>query len=174
MADVPEGIVLKRDRDLEGRAWHIWVGRSILVVMAAFVVAALLNVFGQRPTTVTANVPAARLQLYAPTTVRSGLLFEARFHIDAVREIKRAVLVLDAGWAEGFSINTIEPSPISEGSGHGKLLFTLGHIPAGQTHVLYMQFQVNPTNVGNHQQNVELLDGSTRIALLHRTLTVFP
>jgi hypothetical protein len=174
MADIPDGVVLRRDRDLEGRGWHIWIGRVILALMTAFVVAALLNVFGQRPTTVTASSSAARLQVYAPTAVRSGLLFEARFHVDARRELKNAILVLDAGWAEGFSINTIEPSPMGEGSGHGKFVFTLGHIRAGQTYVLYMQFQVNPTNVGHHHQSVELLDGSTRIASVDRTITVFP
>jgi hypothetical protein len=38
-----------------------------------------------------------------------------------------------------------------------------------------MEFQVNPTNVAWHRpQNVELLDGATRIAELHRSITIFP
>ena len=37
-----------------------------------------------------------------------------------------------------------------------------------------MQFQVNPTNVGRRSGNVELYDGESLIATVHRTITVFP
>jgi hypothetical protein len=35
-------------------------------------------------------------------------------------------LVLDSGWGEGVTINTIEPSPVGEASRDGKLVFDLG------------------------------------------------
>ena len=67
-----------------------------------------------------------------------------------------AVLKLDPGWAEGMSINEIEPSPVNEASDNGRLSLELGHIPAGKSFLLFMQFQVNPTNVAWHRpQNVE-------------------
>jgi hypothetical protein len=35
MADVPDAIVLKRDRDLEGRQTDIWVPRVVMALVAA-------------------------------------------------------------------------------------------------------------------------------------------
>jgi hypothetical protein len=52
-----------------------------LLVLAAFVVAALLNPFGQRPTTVQAAGPAPSMKLYAPDRLRGGLIYEARLRI---------------------------------------------------------------------------------------------
>jgi hypothetical protein len=33
---------------------------------------------------------------------------------------------------------------------------------------------VNPTAIGSRDQDVELYDGSTRVARIERTLTIFP
>jgi hypothetical protein len=175
VADIPDTIVLKRHRDLEGRRNEVWVRRGLLALAAAVPVLALFNVFGQRPGGSTAATSAARLQLYAPTRLRGGLLYEARFHITARRELKKAILVLDPGWGEGQQINTIEPSPTGEASRDGQLEFTLGHIPAGQSHLLFMQFQVNPTNLAwRRPQNVELFDGGTHLLTVKHHLTVYP
>ena len=175
MADIPDGIVLKRDRDLEGRQHDVWVRRGLMALVAAVPVVALFNVFGQRPDSHTLASPAASLKIYAPARLRGGLLYEGRFHITARRDLKDAYLVLGAGWAEGMSINTIEPSPVSETSRDGRLSFELGHIPRGHSHILFMQFQVNPTNVAySRPQTVELDDGKARLLFYKRNLTVFP
>jgi hypothetical protein len=171
---VPDALVLKRDRDLEGRHYDVWVRRALLSLIAAVPVVALFNVFGQRPASVTAGAPAASLKLYAPAHVRGGLLYMARFTISAHQDVKKAMLVLDSGWAESITINTIEPSPIDEGSDDGRLSFDLGHIAAGNKYRLFMEFQVNPNNVGSRDQDVELLDGKTHITTIHRSLFVFP
>jgi hypothetical protein len=174
VADVPDCIVLERHRDLEGRAWQIWVRRSLMALIAAVGVLALFNVFGQRPHDVVAGGQSASLELRAPDHLRGGLIYEARFTISAKREVKNAVLLLDSGWAEGQTMNTAVPSPISEGSRDGDILFKLGHVPAGQRFVLFLQFQVNPTTIGSHDQDVVLYDGPARIASIHRTATYFP
>ena len=175
MADVPDAIVLKRDRDLEGRQYDIWVRRALLGLVVAVPVIALFNVFGQKPDTHLLVGPAASLKIYAPARLRGGLLYEARFHITARQDIKDAYLVLGTGWAEGMSINTIEPSPVSQASNSGRLSLELGHIGPGKSYIEYMQFQVNPTNVAwRRPQNVELDDGNRTLAVLHRTITVFP
>jgi hypothetical protein len=174
VADVPEGIVLKRDRDLEGRGWEIWVRRGLLALVCAVPVVALFNVFGQHPDSKTLAAPAASLKVYAPSHLRGGLLYEARFHITARKELKSATLVLGSGWLEGMTVNTIEPSPVGEASNNGRLSLDLGHIPAGESYVLYMQFQVNPTNVGRRTQTIELKDGETSVLSYERELTVFP
>jgi hypothetical protein len=175
MADVPDAIVLERDRDLEGRQYDIWIRRGLMGLVAAVPLIALFNVFGQRPDTHTLVGPAASMKIYAPDKLRGGLLYEARFHVTARQDIKDAYLVLGPGWAEGMSINTIEPSPMSEASNNGRLSFELGHIGAGKSYILFMQFQVNPTNVAfGRKQTVWLNDGTTRLLTFSRNLTVFP
>jgi hypothetical protein len=73
-----------------------------------------------------------------------------------------------------MTVNTIEPSPTSEASKNGNLSLVLGHIPAGRTFLLFMQFQVDPINVGHRAQDVALYDGNRKLLELHRTITIFP
>jgi hypothetical protein len=175
VADVPDTLILKRHRDFIGRRYTLWPRWVILALITLFCVLGLLNVFGQRPSTATAQTPAAKLTVYAPTKLRGGLLFSARFHITAHRELKNAMLVLDPGWAEGMAINTIEPSPLGEGSTNGRITLQLGHVSAGRSYILFMQFQVNPTNIAWHRsQNVELDDGNTKVLTIKRDIVIYP
>jgi hypothetical protein len=174
MADIPDTIVLRRDRDLAGRGAEIWARRGLFMLLPLISALALLNLFGQRPHAATETARAATLKLFAPPRVRSGVLFEARFHVIARRELKQATLVLHPGWLEGMTLNTIEPSPVGESSRDGWLSLDLGHIPAGHSYLLFLQFQVDPTNVGHRDQTVDLLDGNTRLLRLNRTITIFP
>ena len=166
--------MLRRDRDLEGRKHDVWIRRSLLALVGVVPVLALFNLFGQRPDTLKASRAPASLTITAPAGLRGGLLYEARFHIVAHRELKNAILVLDPGWAEGMQMNTIEPSPVNEASKNGKLEFTLGHIAAGNSFTLFMQFQVDPTTVGRHTANTELWDGKSRILTVPRSITIYP
>jgi hypothetical protein len=136
--------------------------------------AGLLNLFGQRPETSRAATSAASLKVYAPKRVRGGLYFEARFTITARQQLKDATLVLSPGWAEGMTINTVEPSPVGEASRDGSLAFELGHIRAGTTYLFFVQLQVNPTNVGHRSQDVALYDGDTFLTSVDREITIFP
>jgi hypothetical protein len=171
---VPSAVVLKRDRDLVGRGWNIWVRRGLFALLPVIAVLALLNVFGQRPATTIATADAADLELYAPERLRGGLMFEARFDVTARRELKNATLVLDPGWLESMTLNTIEPAPVNEASRDGKLVLELGHVPAGQSSLLFLQFQVNPTNVGHRSTNLDLFDGEEHLLHVDRAITVFP
>lgn len=173
MADIPDQLVLKVARDREGR--RDVTGRRIALAALLVVLAlGLLNVFGQRPATTAADAEAATLEVYAPERVRGGLFYEARFTIEAREEVEEATLVLDSGWAEGITINTVAPGPLGEASRDGRIAFELGRIPAGQKHVLFLQLQVNPTNVGHRAQDVELYDGDELLATINRTITVWP
>jgi hypothetical protein len=173
VADVPDQLTLRHNRDREG-AWDLYVRRVAASIILAIVLLGALNVFGQRPETSTASAPAASIELYAPTRARAGLYYMARFTIRAREDVAKATLVLDPGWAEGITINTVEPAPLSEGSDNGKLVLVLGHIPAGQKYVLYLDLQINPTNVGHRSQDVELRDGDEVLATIDRTITLYP
>lgn len=148
--------------------------RGLLALVASIPVIALFNVFGQRPATSRAETRAATLSVYAPDRVRGGLLYTARFHITAKTDLKKAALILDSGWFEGMQVNSIIPQPLGEGSRDGAAVLELGHIPAGHSALYFVQFQVNPTNIGHRSQNVELDDGQTRLFTIHRTITIFP
>jgi hypothetical protein len=173
VAEVPDHLTLRHNRDREG-AWDLYVRRVAASIILAIVVLGALNAFGQRPTTSTAAAPPASLEVYGPTRARAGLYYMARFTIRAREDVRNATLVLDPGWAEAITINTIEPSPIGEGSENGRIVLELGHIPAGQKYVLFIHLQVNPTNVGHRSQGVELRDGDTVLARVDRTITLFP
>lgn len=173
MTDVPDQLVLKVARDREGRR-DVLFRRIAFSAIVVLLVLGLLNLFGQRPQTAAVEHPAATLELTAPKRVRGGVIYEARFRIAASRELKQATLVLDPGWIEGTTINTVEPSPIGEGSRDGDLVFELGRVPQGEQYVLYLQLQVNPTNVGKRSHDVRLYDGDELLASLDRTQFVFP
>jgi hypothetical protein len=174
MAPLPDGISLDHHRELVGPGFNRPVRWILLSLGVAFLLLGLANIFGQRPSGITVETPRAKLALYAPSRLRGGLLYEARFTITAHSDLKSAVLQFSPGWNEGQQMNTIEPSPLGQASRNGDLLFTLGHVPAGQKYRLFMQFQVNPTNVGHRRADVTLYDGATKIATIHRTVTVFP
>lgn len=50
-----------------------------------------------------------------------GLLFSARITIHANETLQDAALVLNSNWLEGMTLNTLEPSPVSETSQNGSL-----------------------------------------------------
>jgi hypothetical protein len=174
MADQPDLIVLNRHRDLEGREMHPWIRRVILGVVLAIAVVGLANVFGQVPLTSRAATPAAIVSVYSPSHVRGGLLFTSRFHVTAQTDLRKAQLVLSPGWFEGMQVNSMVPQPVSSGSHNGSAVLDLGHLAKGASYILWIQFQVNPTNVGRRSQDVELTDGSHVLMHIHRTITVFP
>jgi hypothetical protein len=174
MAGIPDGIVLTRDRDLVGRSHDLWVRRGLFALLPLVAVLALLNVFGQDTTTSTESAAAASLELRAPEDVRGGLLYQARFTIKAHSDVKNARLELGPGWLEDMTINTIEPAPLNEASANGLLSLEFGHVPAGQSFVLYLDFQVNPTNVGRREAPVTLFDGEQQLLTIDRTITVYP
>ena len=174
MAGVPVELDLPRSRDLAGRERGPWIRRALLAALGLVLLLGLLNVFGQRPHTAYAANDTASLKVYSPTRLRSGLYFESRFTIEARREIRKATVVLDPGWLEGMTLNTLAPSPVGEASRAGRLAFDLGHIGAGKAHLFFLHFQVNPTNIGRRSQDVALFDGEKPVLSVDRTVTVWP
>jgi hypothetical protein len=173
VAELPEHLDLGRHRDA---SWWAELGARwvVLGLLTAVSIAALLDVFGQHPQTSVASGEAAELEVYAPKDLRGGLFYEGRFTVSAREDLEDVVLVFAPGWAENTHINTIEPAPTEETGRDGRLTFHFGPLGAGEQLVLYMQFQVNPTNVGRRSADVELYDGDRPIATVERTITVFP
>jgi hypothetical protein len=173
VADTPQFLTLRANRDRTERV-ELMVRRIFFGVVLLVILLGLLNVFGQRPTNTLAATSAAELHVFAPARLRGGLYYEGRITVDAKEDIAKATLVLDSGWTEQMQINTIGPSPIGESSRDGRLTLEFGHVPAGEKLVAWLQFQVNPTNIGRRSQDVALYDDTTLLATADRTVTIFP
>ena len=171
---VPEGLTLEHHRDLQGRERRPIVREVLLGAVCAVLVLALFNLFGQVESVSTAESAGARFEVSAPTKLRGGLFFEARYKIEAIEEIADATIVLDPGWLEDITLNTVEPAPIGEASRDGKIALQLGRVPAGDQHLLYLHYQVNPTAVGFRSQDVDLYDGERLLVSFDRDAFVWP
>jgi hypothetical protein len=152
----------------------LWVRRAVMTLFCAIAVLALLDIFGQRTSDSSAASPAATMQLSAPSVVRGGLFFQSRLEVRATREIAFPRIVLDDGWLEGMQFNSVEPAPASEASRDGRVVFTYDKLEPGDVLRVWMQFEVNPTNLGRRSYGVELDDASTRLARIDRSITVLP
>jgi hypothetical protein len=160
--------------DSRGTTAGLWTRRAVMTVFALVAVLGLLDVFGQGTTQSTALAPAAVLRVNAPSAVRGGLFFQSRVEIRARRAVEHPRLVLDEGWVEGMQVNSIEPAPVSEASRDGRVVLSYDRVDAGDRLVVWMQFEVDPTSVGHRSYGLELDDAETRVAAVHRWMTVFP
>jgi hypothetical protein len=174
MAEIPDGITLERNRDLRGPLTSPLYRRLILCAIAALPILALLNVFGQHPITSSVRNDAVEANVTAPERLRSGLVFQVRVQVRALRKIKQLEAVFDPGWWESMSVNATVPEPSEEKSEDGNVVMSYGELEAGKTLVFWTYFQVNPTNVAKRREDIELRDSSTPLAHIHRSLTIFP
>ena len=79
------------------------------MLFAAFLGLGLVNVFGQRVGTTSASGAVADLEVKAPRAVKSGLIYEVQFTVTAHTALAEPTLVLDSGWWDGFTVNTMSP-----------------------------------------------------------------
>jgi hypothetical protein len=174
MENIPDGIDLERHRDLAGRTWHVWARRSLLLAVAALLAIGLANVFGQATESSRAATSEAALVVDAPSSVRGGLMYTARFQVTARHKLKKATLRLSSGWFQGMQVNSIVPQPVEERSNDGWVSLVLGPVAAGHTVTSFIGFQVDPTTLGRQRQTVEVSDGPKLLLTVHRSVTVFP
>jgi hypothetical protein len=152
----------------------LWIRRAVMAVLALVVLLALANRFGQRPARSSTRAPAATLRLTAPDTVRGGLFFQSRVEVRAAQAIEHPRLVLDDGWVEGMQVNSIEPAPVGEASRDGRVVLSYDALARGDVLRVWLQFEVNPTNVGRRSYALALDDAERPVARLARDITVLP
>jgi hypothetical protein len=170
----PDTLTLKTNRDRKNWWQSVWIRRALLLIPTAVVALAIADVLGQRPSTSSGLAPSARLSVTAPTHARSGLIYAARFRVDATTDLKNATLILEPGWADGYTVNGEAPQPLTQGSADGRLNFGFGHIPAGKQLTFWLSLQVNPTTIGTHHQTVQLYDGKKLLLTVQRSVLIFP
>lgn len=163
-----------RHLDLVGRRHEPWVRRAVLVLLLALVALGLANVFGQKAATSSAAGAAAELTLEAPDRLRGGVLGQGTIRVDAAQRVAQPRLVLDEGWIDGMTINTISPEAADQGTDDGRPVLSYDELPAGDSLTVRISYQVNPTTIGSRPGGVVLLDGDREIARVNRTIVVFP
>jgi len=77
VAQAPQTLTLETNRDRRNWWQSPWLRRVLLLVPAALIVLALLNVFGQRMVTESATAREATLSVTAPERARSGVIYAA-------------------------------------------------------------------------------------------------
>jgi hypothetical protein len=171
---LPETLDRAEHIELHKRRLEPRIRFAVVLVFAAIGAAGLANVFGQRARTHSAEGEAAELRVVAPSASRGGLIYEARFEVDARRDLNEPAFVLDPGWFDGLTINTFEPDPTDWEHRDGRNVLLYGRVEAGRKLVVRLQYQVNPTAVGRRDQDVVLEDSGEILAVVDRTATLYP
>jgi hypothetical protein len=172
--ELPDGVDGDRARPRYPDA-ATWTRRVLLGALLVLVVLGLANTFGQSPTVSHADTSTATLRVTAPADLRGGLIFQVRVDITAHTALAKPSLVFSPAWFEAMTLNSLAPQPSTETMRNGAPVFHLSPIPAGRRATYWFYFQVNPTNVGWHRtENLTLIDGSSRIATINRTITIYP
>jgi hypothetical protein len=162
------------DRHNRGERVGLAARRVTMALLLVIPVLALLNVFGQQPSTSHAGTTPARVTLQAPAVVRGGLMFQSRIDVQAARTVDHLRLVLDDGWLEGMQLSSIEPQPANQESRDGRVVLSYGRLRAGERLVVWVQSQVDPTDPGRRRYGLLVQDATTDIARIDRTITVLP
>jgi hypothetical protein len=172
---LPDGLARERHLDLVGRGHEPWARRAVLLVLLAAIALGLAGVFGQRAISSSATAPAAGLTVTAPDRLRGGLLWQGTIRVAARDRIARPRIVLEPGWTNGMTINTVSPEAAGqEGDDHGDVVLAYGALAPGRTLTVRIAAQVNPTTLGSHAAGVALRDGDAELARVDRTVVVFP
>jgi hypothetical protein len=174
VTELPDHLDRSAHVDLHGRNLEPWFRRVGLVLFLAACALGLANVFGQHTHVLSVDAAAAKLTVETPRAARGGLIYQTIFRIDAHRDLAKPTLVLDPGWFDGLTINTVEPDSVTWGQQDGRNTVALGPIAAGDHFVLRFQYQVNPTVLGHRTQNVVLADGESDLATLEQAQTIYP
>jgi hypothetical protein len=172
--ELPGSLTINGHALMHGRERHPIYRRVLFGLVCVLPVLALLNVFGQHATSQTVDGAGGTLQVEAAKNLRGGLLHQVRMTVTATRDLEHPQLVMSPGWFEQDTENAIVPDPIEQSSSNGRVVLSYGPLHAGQKLTVWLDFQVNPVNVGNRTMNVELTDGPRPVAFVKRKLTVFP
>ena len=172
MSDIPDTLVLKRHRDLEGIGRSgIWWRRGVIAAIAALAILGAARRL--RPAAVHGHRRRGRgqaLPLRADRGPRRRLHGGALPHHREARPAERAARArsrLGRGHEHQHDRAVAARAGAATTAGSSSRSDTSR---AGKSYILFMQFQVNPTNVAwNRPQNVDLLDGP-RVDRPHRPL----
>jgi hypothetical protein len=164
---------MRPQQDRTGRL-EVWLRRVALATIVGFLALGLANVFGQRASTRRDTGRAAALEVRSPGALRGGLVFQGSVRVEALEGLERPALLLDGGWTDGITMNSLTPEPSEERQAAGRLVLEYDAMPAGTVMVVRLQLQVNPTTLGRRSLGVSVLDGERTLVRVDRRVTIFP
>jgi len=170
-AALPFGLERGRHLDRDHSAWR---RRAVVVVMSAFCTLALFNVFGQVAHVDHADGAAASLTVESPERLRGGDIYTTVITVSTHQPVQDVKVLLSPGWFSGFTLNAAAPQSGQDASTVQGDILDYGQLDAGFTMPIWISWQVNPTTVGEKDQDVEILDGSRLLVAVHRSVYVFP
>ncbi len=167
----PEGIESRHVHATHGAAIMTWGGAVLLgfVIFLAF-----FRVFGARAT-LSDTGDGVILTIEGPQRIRSGEIFEMLFTVETEREIKDAVLSVNADVWHDLTINTMLPTPTEEGFESGSFNFHFGALAPGSRLLVKVDGQVNPDYPpGPNRGAIEVIDGTATLASIDYRIMVLP
>lgn len=167
----PDGIEPRHIHDAHGSGVRTW---GAVVLLGIVLVVALAGFLGSR-TTLSAAERGVTLTIAGPERIRSGEFFEMLFTIETEREIRDAVLSVDAEVWHDMTINTMIPQPAEEGFEEGSFQFHYGALPPGTRLLVKVDGQVNPDYPpGPNRGAIEVTDGPATLASIDYRIMVLP
>ena len=121
------------------------------------------------------TAPRAALSIDVPDRLRGGLLYQARFTLQARGgSVSNPKLVFGENWLDGLTLNSTTPNPSAENSRGGRIAMAFPSLGRGRSITVLTEWQVNPTTVGRRSLATAFLDGNEPLVSQRRTLTIFP
>ncbi len=146
-----------------------------LLVLGSIVGAALFGAFGGHGLErLVADGEGARLDVEAPAILRNGEFYEVRVTVTPKRPVADLVLAVEPGLWRQMTQNSMLPAASEERFEGGAFRFSYGAVPAGEAYRIKMDFQINPSLLGNVSGTVSVLDGETDLARLPVEIEVRP
>lgn len=156
---------------------QIWAGLPPILVLGAFVLAALLGPLGGgRGDARTAESADARLTVESPVVMRQGVLFETWILVEPRRPLRDLQVALSPDLWRNFTINTMTPEPSEAKYQDGLFRLSFGAADAGRPLEFKFDGQINPSlelpmlNAGE----IAVFDGETRLVSLPLRIRVLP
>jgi len=152
------------------------IGRHVgVAVLAAIIVAALFNAFGQASETERDTGEAAELTVTGPMRIRGGLERQLLVAVTAREPIAAPRIVLAEGWYDRISLAVIVPQPEAQAVEPRSLVLAYPPLAAGARLEVRVTLEVNPAiRVGPRDLSVRVRDGDRVIAAVPADGVVFP
>ncbi len=146
-----------------------------LLVLGSIIAAALMGAFGGHGLEhFVAEGEGARLDVEAPAILRNGEFFEMRVTVRPDRPVADLVLAVEPSLWRHVTQNSMLPAASEESFEDGAFRFSYGPVPAAGEMRIKMDFQINPSLLGNLSGTLSVLDGEAPLASLPMTVEVRP
>ncbi len=153
-------------------ARHASVGS--LVVLSCIMALGLSGWLGKPTSEISIEEAGARLTIEMPGAIRNGDFYETRIRVRALQDIgKLQIEVSPELWRE-VTVNSMIPSPESEGFEGGSFRFGFASLDAGNEFLFKIASQINPRLIGKLEGHIRVLDDGRVLADTARTMRVLP